>query len=161
MAIHIEDYRPEWKLYFERLNKAWLEEYFFVEPVDKWVLENPDEAILSKGGKILFALDDDMVIGTVALRRIEPGTYEMTKMAVDKAQQGKGAGILLCKAAITTATEHGANMLLLYSNSRLTTAIAIYRKLGFLEVEMEQGVYERADIKMEMRLRAETFSSGA
>ena len=39
--------------------------------------------------------------------------------------------------------------LVLYSNTMLQSAIHLFRKYGFEEVELESGVYERANIKME------------
>ena len=40
--------------------------------------------------------------------------------------------------------------IVLYSNTTLQNAIYIYRKYGFVEVEMEENPpYERGDIKME------------
>jgi len=152
MNITIQSYQPQWQPYFEQFNKAWLEEYFVVEPIDKWVLEKPDEAILKDGGKILFALQDDVVIGTVALKFVEPGVYELTKMAVDKPYRGIGAGKLLCKAGIDLAASLGAHKVILYSQTGLVNAIDIYRKMGFVEIPLEKGKYARADIKMELPL---------
>ncbi len=150
--IEIIDYKPEYRNHFEQLNKVWLEKYFTVEPVDKYVLENPEEAILAHGGHILFARFEDQIIGTVALKLIEPGIYEMTKMAVNEKYQGIGAGKRLCAAAIEKARAIDANRLILYSTKTLETAIAIYHKIGFVEIPLEPGVYERANIKMEYPL---------
>ncbi|HSH65805.1 MAG TPA: hypothetical protein VLB84_08410, partial [Bacteroidia bacterium] len=72
-TIRIVPYRPEYAIYFERFNKAWLEEYFEVEPIDKYVLENPEEAILKPGGRILFAECEGKILGTVALKPVENG----------------------------------------------------------------------------------------
>lgn len=147
-TIRIVPYRPEYAIYFERFNKAWLEEYFEVEPIDKYVLENPEEAILKPGGRILFAECEGKILGTVALKPVENGIYELTKMAVDKQSRGLGAGKLLCKAAIEEAQRLHAHTLILYSQTQLENAIAIYRKMGFQELTLEKGIYERADIKM-------------
>jgi len=149
--MKIVDYKPEYQPHFERLNKAWLNKYFKVEPVDEWVLTNPEEAILKDGGEILFAEYDNQIIGTAALKLMEPGTYELTKMAVDEAFQGLGAGKLLCSTAISKAKALKAERLVLYSQTALKPAIGIYRKLGFTEIPFEKGVYKRADIKMELR----------
>jgi ribosomal protein S18 acetylase RimI-like enzyme len=146
----VVEYRPEFQFVFERLNKAWLKEYFTVEPLDKWVLENPQEAILDDKGCILFVEYQDVLIGTVALKFIEPGSYEMTKMAVDEKYQGIGAGIFICKAAIQRGEDLNAKNLILYSQNSLAPAINIYRKLGFKEIPLEKGKYERANIKMEI-----------
>lgn len=147
--LEIINYNPTYKNYFESLNKAWLEKYFTVEPIDKYVLENPDEAILDHGGEILFARYKGKIIGTVALKLIEPGVYEMTKMAVDETFRGIGAGKALCAAAIAKAKSIRAERLILYSTTVLETAISIYYKLGFKEIPLEAGVYQRANIKME------------
>ena len=150
MELQLIDYKPEYQPYFEKFNKAWLEEFFVVEPLDKFVLENPEEALLKPGGKIYFAQADNQIIGTVALRYIEPGVYEMTKMAVDKAYHGGGAGQFLCISCIEKARDMGMDRLILFSNRVLKNAIHIYRKTGFVEIPVEPGTYGRADIMMEI-----------
>jgi ribosomal protein S18 acetylase RimI-like enzyme len=150
--FRIIDYRPELQPYFERLNKAWLEAYFRVEPIDEYVLGQPEEAILREGGRLYFAEYEGKIIGTMALKVAGPGVLELTKMAVDKPYQGLGAGKFLCQAAIEKARELGAHKLLLYSQTSLAPAIGIYRSLGFEEVPLEPGKYARADIKMELVL---------
>ncbi|WP_118975003.1 GNAT family N-acetyltransferase [Taibaiella koreensis] len=150
--ITIQSYRKEYQPYFERLNIAWLEAYFKVEPIDAYVLGNPEEAILNEGGAILFAAIDQQIIGTVALKYMEPGVYELTKMAVDESFRGNGAGKILCAAAIDKGRELGAHKIILYSQTGLKAAIGIYRQLGFTELPLEPGKYERADIKMQLLL---------
>jgi len=53
--IKIVDYRPEHQPYFESLNRVWIEKLFTMEPVDEFVLTDPEEAILKNGGAILMA----------------------------------------------------------------------------------------------------------
>lgn len=153
MNIEILDYQPEYQPYFEKFNKAWLEEFYQVEPIDEWVLGNPEEAILKDGGRIYFACYQGNIVGTVALKLMEPGVYELTKMAVDKRWQGIGAGKFLCRTAIEKARDLGAEKVILYSHTGLIRAISIYRSLGFTEMELEPGKYARADIKMELPLK--------
>jgi len=150
--ICVENYRPEWRHYFAALNKAWIEKFFVMEPVDEYVLYHPEEAILQDGGVILFAAYDHQIIGTVALKKIDDTTMELTKMAVDEAFQGLGAGKLLCETAITKARQIGVKKIILYTQSSLQTALVIYRRLGFKDVPIEVGKYERADTKMELML---------
>ena len=88
--IQIIPYRAEHAYHFERLNKAWIEKYFWLEETDKWVLENPHNAILAKGGAILMATYDGVVAGTVALRKAADDVYEFTKMAVDENFRRRG-----------------------------------------------------------------------
>lgn len=151
--MKIKSYRPEYALYFEQFNKAWIEEHFTLEPPDRYVLENPEEAILKEGGEILFVEHDDKVIGTIALIYVDPGIFELAKMTVHKNARGMGAGKILCKAAIDKAREIGAEKLILYTNTRLSAAINLYRQLGFTELPVENPIYERANIKMELPLK--------
>jgi len=151
--IQIIDYRAEHAYHFERLNKAWIEKYFWLEDTDKWVLENPHNAVLAKGGAILMATYEGVVAGTVALRKVTGDVYEFTKMAVDEAYQRRGIAEALSYAAFDKAKELGAKKVILYSQTSLAPAIQLYRKLGFTEVPMEKdSVYKRSDIKMEIDL---------
>ena len=65
--IEIVDYKPKYKIHFYQLNKQWLEEYFTIEKADEKMLLHPEQTIIKPGGKILFAVFDDKVIGTCAL----------------------------------------------------------------------------------------------
>lgn len=146
--IEIIDYLPEHQPWFERLNRHWIEKYFWMEPIDFNVLQHPDELIIQKGGHILMAAYDKEIVGTVALKYVSDGVYEFTKMAVDDNFQGKKIGLLLAEKAIEKAKELKANRIILYSSTKLVPAIALYKKIGFVEIPLD-GPYKRSDIKME------------
>lgn len=154
-TIEILDYQASYQPFFEKFNKAWLEEYYTVEPIDEWVLSKPEEAILQDGGRIYFARYGGEIVGTVALKLVVPGVYELTKMAVDKSYRGIGAGKQMARVAIEKAKQLGAEKVILYSHTGLARAIGIYRSLGFTEIALEPGKYARADIKMELDLKEE------
>jgi ribosomal protein S18 acetylase RimI-like enzyme len=151
MELTILEYKPEFQPWFEKFNRDWIEKHFWMEPIDVAVLQNPDEHILKKGGSILMASCDKEMAGTVALKYVEPGVYEFTKMAVDEKFRGQRIGLLLSEAAIIKARQLGAHKIILYSNTILAPAISLYRKLGFKEVPVD-AVYKRSDIKMELTL---------
>jgi N-acetylglutamate synthase-like GNAT family acetyltransferase len=151
MQLTILEYKPEYQPWFEKFNRDWIEKYFWMEPIDFAVLQNPEEHIIKKGGSILMASCDKEMAGTVALKYVEPGVYEFTKMAVDEKFRGQKIGLLLSEAAIIKARELGAKKIILYSNTVLAPAISLYRKLGFKEVPVD-AVYKRSDIKMELIL---------
>ena len=65
--IELVTWRPELAADFARLNRAWLELYFTVEPLDEEYLGDPEGHIIAPGGEIFFALDGDEVIGTCAM----------------------------------------------------------------------------------------------
>jgi len=150
--IEIIEYRAEHQPYFEKFNRDWIELYFWLEEVDKYVLRHPEEAILQNGGAILMATYNGEIAGTVALRKVN-NFYEFTKMAVDTAYRRKGIAEALSYAAFERAKRLGATKVILYSNRVLTPAITMYRKLGFKEVPIENDIYQRSDIKMEIELR--------
>lgn len=149
--IRILDYQPDHQPHFERLNRHWIEKYFWMEPVDVLVLQNPEEHILAHGGHIWMAEYEHQIVGTVALKFVQPGIYEFTKMAVDETHQGLKIGKQLAEAAIDWCKENNTSTIILYSNTKLLPAITLYRKLGFREVELD-GPYKRSDIKMQLDL---------
>ena len=152
MSIRIVDYKPEHQPYFEKLNRDWIERYFWLEELDRYVLTQPEEAILSKGGVIIMALYNNEIAGTAALKKVSDEVFEFTKMAVDEAFRRKGIAEALSYAAFDKAKELRAKKVILYSHTSLQPAITLYRKLGFNEVPLEEGVYKRSDIKMEIDL---------
>lgn len=160
-SIEIVDYKKEYQPYFEKLNRHWIEKYFWLEEVDKYVLQNPEEAILNKGGAILVARYNNIVAGVVALKKINNEMYEFTKMVVDESFQRKGIAQALSYAAFKKAKNLGGRKIILYSQTGLVPAISMYKKLGFIEVPLEPGVYKRSDIKMEIELdHLPTFTAG-
>lgn len=137
---------------FYELNVEWLQKYFYVEPYDEQVLSNPESFIISKGGHIFFAIENEKVIATVALIPYDSATYELTKMAVLSNQRGKKIGQSLLQYCIQFAKEHKKS-LMLYSHTKLENAIHIYRKAGFREMDLEpNNPYERSNIKMILTL---------
>ena len=151
MELTILDYKPEYQPWFEKFNRDWIEKHFWMEPIDFAVLQNPEEHIIKNGGSVLMASCDKEMAGTVALKYVQPGVYEFTKMAVDEKFRGQKIGLLLSEAAIVKARGLGAKKIILYSNTVLAPAISLYRKLGFKEVPLD-AVYKRSDIKMELTL---------
>ena len=149
--IEILDLSPELRIFFEQLNRGWIERYFEMEPLDYLLLQNPETEIIKKGGNVLFAVTaDGEVVGTVALKLEGDGVFELSKMAVDEKKRGLGVGKALGTAALERAREMGAHKVILYTNSVLEPAINLYRKLGFRDVPVTEKGYTRVDIKMEI-----------
>ena len=149
--IEILDLSPELRIFFEQLNRGWIERYFEMEPLDYLLLQNPETEIIEKGGAVLFAATaDGEVVGTVALKLEGDGVFELSKMAVDEKKRGLGVGKALGTAALERAREMGARKVILYTNSVLEPAINLYRKLGFRDVPVTEKGYTRVDIKMEI-----------
>jgi putative acetyltransferase len=146
--IAIVNYRAEHQPFFERFNRVWIEELFEMEPVDIWVLTNPDKAILETGGAILMVLYEGVPAGTVGLRKVDGETFEFTKMAVDVQYRRLGIAEAISYASFEKAHQLGASKVILYSNKLNAGAVKLYEKIGFEHTEVENDVYKRADVKM-------------
>lgn len=139
---------------FKKLNSEWIKAYFKMEKHDFEVLNNPQKYIIDKGGYILIALYKDKPVGVCALIKMEDSIYdyELAKMAVSPAERGKGIGLVLGKAAIEKAKLLGAKKIYLGSNTKLTPAIKLYKKLGFHKIKPTHTPYERCNYQMELIL---------
>ncbi len=153
-SILIRDYRPQDRAAFEALNRWWLEKWFAVEPYDAALFAAPEEKILLPGGAIYMAELDGEVAGTCSLVRMpeeEELAYELSKMGVFEPYSGLGIGRALTQHAIADAWRRGAGRVVIYSNTRLEAAIALYRSVGFTEVVMsnaDKAKYRRGNIKL-------------
>ncbi|TCN55557.1 GNAT family N-acetyltransferase [Flavobacterium circumlabens] len=147
--VEIIPYSADLKEAVKILNTEWLKKYFRVEEKDELVLSNPQEYIIDKGGFIFYARYNDEILGTYSLLKTDDSTFELGKMAVSDKAQGLGIGNKMLVHCMAVAEENNIKKLFLYSNRILLPAIHLYEKFGFKEIPLEEGIYERADIKME------------
>lgn len=153
LKIEIIDFSDDLKDPIRLLNYEWLQKYFRIEEGDIISLSNPKEHIIDKGGYIFYAKSGNQIVGTASLLKKSDGVFEIGKMAVTGTAQGSGIGTILLEHCLEMAKQKSIKKLVLYSNTKLTSAIHLYRKYGFIEVELEKGLYERANIKMEKLLQ--------
>ena len=150
--VEIIEFTNEQKEPIKTLNYEWLEKYFRVEKGDIISLTNPKENIIDKGGFIYYAKLNNEIVGTVSLLKKTDTIFELGKMAVTQKAQGFNVGTILLEHSLNIAKQKQIKKLILYSNTILKSAIHLYRKYGFTEIELESGLYERANIKMEKKL---------
>ncbi|GAB3907424.1 GNAT family N-acetyltransferase [Larkinella knui] len=150
--VEIIDFDPAYREQFKQLNLAWIEKYFKVEEPDIRTLSDPEGSIIAKGGRVFFARYRNEIVGTCALLAATNQVFELVKMAVAPEAQGKQIGKKLCVHAIETARQLGARQVYLESNTSLTTALALYKKVGFYKVESSPSPYQRSNIKMQIDL---------
>ena len=148
----IVSYEDKYLPDFKRLNLEWLDKYNLTEPYDLEILNDPQGAIIDKGGCIFIALDEDHAIGTAGLAKINDSEYELVKMAVDPSYRGKGIGKQLLSHCLDAAKKLQAEKISLYSNSQLQTALQLYEQFGFIHVDPAGGPLLTADVKMELSL---------
>jgi putative acetyltransferase len=137
---------------FLALNEAWIERLFKLEEHDREVLGDPVKYIMEPGGQIVIAVDAGVVVGCCGLMPMEPGVFEVAKMAVDERYQGRGVGRKVLARVIEEGRAMGAKRLYLETNHQLENAIHLYEALGFKHLPPTESPYARADVFMEMWL---------
>lgn len=153
-SVQIVDYGPQYQQCFRDLNVEWISKYFKMEESDYLALDDPEGHILDEGGCIIVALYQDEPVGVCALLKshLPDFDYQLGKMAVSPKAQGKSIGYLLGKEILEKARALGAKKVFLESNTILTPAINLYRKLGFEKIEGYPSPYERSNIQMAVEL---------
>ena len=144
---------------FKKLTCEWLEKYFYVEPEDEIVLNNPKEAIIDKGGYILLAKQGEEIAGTVSLIKVEDTVFELAKLAVTQKYQGLGIGKKLMEYCLDIAKKKNTKKIILYTNHKLISAIALYKKFDFIEVPLTNNKYIEVDLKMERCMVSQLLSA--
>ena len=152
-ALRILPFTPARAPLFHAINKAWIEDMFVLEDVDRDVLENPEARIIAPGGDILFVEAEGCgIVGTGALKHSGGGAYELTKMGVTAPARGLKAGEFLLQALIARAQALGATKLYLLTSRKCEAAIHLYQKNGFAhdaEIMADYGAgYGRCNVAM-------------
>ncbi len=101
-------------------------------------------------GVFLVAWSDDLPIGCVSLRPLEPGIAEVKRLWVDPVARGQGLARRLMRTIESRARDMGFNQLKLDSNTVLTAAVALYQADGWIETTPYTGF--PANIWMAKRL---------
>ncbi len=98
-------------------------------------------------------IDDDNIIGTVAIRTIdhENQVVELKRMFVLPECQGKGYGRLLLQHAITYSREHNYHKICLDTRKQFSVAQHLYRSVSFQERERYND-NEHAELYFELIL---------
>ena len=84
-------------------------------------------------GSLLVALEDGQPVGCVAMRPLADGVCEMKRLFVRPAFLGLGIGKELARLVIAKAKTAGYVRMCLDTLEWLKPALALYRRLGFVE----------------------------
>jgi len=129
MQVSVIKFEAQYAADFKRLNVEWLDKYELSEPADISMLENYQQEILDTGGAIFLARVGEAIVGSAALIQEKEGEFELAKMAVSAAFQGKGISKLLLEKCLAAAGQLGAKKIYLVSNSKLTKAVSLYKNM--------------------------------
>jgi putative acetyltransferase len=151
--VEIIEYADLYQSDFRRINMEWLDKFSLKEDLDVIMLNSPREKIIAPGGVIFLARAGNEIIGSAALINEHDGVYELAKMAVVPAWQGKGVSNLLMEKCVEQAKVFGAVRIVLFSHSSLDKAIGLYKKYGFEHVEVTDSPFATANVKMILELK--------
>jgi putative acetyltransferase len=88
------------------------------------------------GGRLLLAEYRGQPAGCVALHQLEPGICEMKRLYLRPQFRGKGLGRVLAETVIAEARTMGCRKMRLDTvEPVMPNAVAMYRRLGFREIE--------------------------
>jgi len=102
-------------------------------------------------GLFLAVLDDDTLIGSGAIRKLDSQTAELKRMWLLESHHGKGIGYQVIQCLFEFARIKGYNLVRLQTGSEQTRAFAFYKRLGFYEIANYNA--KSGEISMEINLQ--------
>jgi ribosomal protein S18 acetylase RimI-like enzyme len=114
--------------------EAWLNLDLCFQNFEKELAELPG-AYAAPSGRLLLALENDELVGCVALRKLNDDACEMKRLFLRPQFHGRGLGRPLAERIIDEARDIGYQRMRLDTLSeQMGNAIALYRALGFREI---------------------------
>lgn len=113
---------------------SWIEISLCFQGFDKELANLPGDYGPPQG-RLLLAVDEEILVGCVALRPLKENVCEMKRLYVRPEFRGSGVGKQLATMIIEAAREIGyASMRLDTLPGKMDKAIAMYRRFGFKEI---------------------------
>ena len=99
-----------------------------------FTLNNLDKFAEPYGRLMLVEVDGELA-GTISLRKIREDAGEIKRMYVKPKFRGKKLGNLMVEKVISISEENGFSKLFLDTSSFMSSAVSLYKKYGFKEID--------------------------
>jgi putative acetyltransferase len=97
-------------------------------------IDNFKTEYIDRDGIFLTVLDDEKVIGSGAIRKIDKQTAEVKRLWLLESYHGQQAGYQVLQRLFDFARQKGYIRVWLQTSPEQTRAIAFYQKIGFHEI---------------------------
>jgi putative acetyltransferase len=98
------------------------------------------------------AVEDERVVGSVALRDLGDGAVELKRMYLRPDQRGRGLGKQLLALALDWARAHGKKLIRLDTSEQMVAAQRLYEANGFVRVPGNAPRQGQCRLLYELRL---------
>ena len=123
----------------ERLNDFFREVFtelgWGYDPQDRHLdtIQIPDTYM--EGGCFWLLVENDRIVGTVAVKRIKDGTAELKRLYILKEYRSQHLGELLMSTALSFAQKSGFSSICADTRADRSASIYLMRKNGFVEIQ--------------------------
>ncbi|WP_247716477.1 GNAT family N-acetyltransferase [Sinomicrobium weinanense] len=122
--------------------------YEYLPQTSEVDLENIDKVYNANNGIFLIGVNEENeIIATGGLLKVTGSCFKLRKIYVAKAYRGNGFGKQIVNKLLQIARAKKAGQIVIETSSKMTTALSMYRSLGFYVVD-GKITSPRCNIKM-------------
>ena len=107
---------------------------------DAWSEKSLEDTFEYDYNHLLVEKKDEKVVGYVIYSDVQ-GEAELLRIAVDKAYRRRGIAALLMQNMLDELTESGAERVSLEVRAHNISAVALYKKFGFIDIFIRENYY--------------------
>ncbi len=137
-----------WNGLFGKSEDEFLRNYFN-DPDTLKDLDDVQKTYLNNKGTFLIAIEDDKIIATGALVKVNEDVCELTRMFVHPDHRRLGIAKAISNLLLEFAEQNGYKKIILGSNRQLIASHNLYRNLGFKEIDPSTAEIGKYAIFME------------